>query len=230
MRSDPPRRRRRADLAFAIAAAALIAAACGGNASPSPNPESTALPSQTTDSSPGPVELRIPLPDGWHQIELTEAALQAQIDAFAESNPELAEPLRQLLSSGAFRSLSFYAIGYAVGYNGLVPIGNVNAVSFPMPGLDIDALEPLVVGQLEQIGAIDIQVGDRSVLGTDGLVVDYRLPVEVDGASPSLTSRVFVAIIDGTAWDVTVTCTAADPAPCLDDADAMADGMTLGAP
>ena len=226
MRSDPPRRRRRADLAFAIAAAALTAAACGGNAGPTPTPESTALPSQTTDASPGAVELRIPLPDGWHQIELTEAALQAQIDALAGSNPELAEPLRQLLTSGAFRSLSFYAIGY----DGIVPIGNVNAVTFPTPGLDIDALAPLVEGQLEQIGATDIHVNDRSVLGTDGLVVDYRLPVEVDGASPSFTARVFVAIIDGTAWDVTVTCTAADPGPCLDDADTMADGMTLGAP
>jgi len=226
MRSDPPRRRRRTDLAFAIAAAALTAAACGGNASPSPTPESTALPSQTTDASPGPVELRIPLPDGWHEIELTEAALQAQIDALAESNPELVEPIRQLLTNGTFRSLSFYAIGY----DGLEPIGNVNAVTFLKPGLDIDALAPLVEGQLEQIGATDIQVGHRSVLGTDGLVVDYRLPVEVDGASPTFTGRVFVAIIDGTAWDVTVTCTAADPGPCLDDADGMADGMTLGAP
>ena len=226
MRSDPPRRRRHAGLAFAIAVAALTVAACGGSASPSPTTEPTALPSQTTDASPGAAELRIPLPEGWHQIELTEAALQAQIDTFAESNPELAEPLRQLLSSGAFRSLSFYAIGY----DGLEPIGTVNAVTFPMPGLDIDALAPLVEGQLEQIGATDIQFGDRSVLGTDGLVVDYRLPVEVDGASLTLTGRVFVAIIDGTAWDVTVTCTAADPGPCLGDADAMADGMTLGAP
>jgi hypothetical protein len=227
MRSDPPRRRRRrAALAFAIATAALTAAACGSSASPSPTPEPTALPSQTTDASPGTVELRIPLPAGWHQIELTEAALQAQIDTFAESNPELAEPLRQLLSSGAFRSLSFYAIGY----DGLEPIGNVNAVTFPMPGPDIDALEPLVVGLLEQIGATDIQVGDRSVLGTDGLVVDYRLPVEVDGASATFTGRGFGAIIDGTAWYVTVTCTAADPGPCLDDADAMADVMTVGAP
>jgi hypothetical protein len=226
MRSDPPRRRRRADLAFAIAAAALTVAACGGNASPSPTPESTALPSQTTDASPGAVELRIPLPDGWHQIELTEQALQAQVDALAASNPELVEPIRQLLSSGAFGSLSFYAIGY----DGLEPIGSVNAVTFPMRGLGIDALVPLVEGQLELIGATDIQVGDRSVLGTDGLVVDYRLPVEGDGASPALTGRAFVAIIDGTAWDVTVTCTAADPGPCLDDADAMADGMTLGAP
>jgi hypothetical protein len=226
MRSDPPRRRRRADLALAIAAAALTAAACGGNASPSPTPESTALPSQTSGASPGAVELRIPLPDGWHEIELTEEALQAQIDALAGSNPELAEPIRQLLSSGAFRTIAFYAIGY----DGLDPIGNVNAVTFPIPGLDIDGLEPLIVGQFEQIGATDIQVGDRSVLGTDGLVVDYRLPVEVDGASPALTGRAFVAIIDGTAWDVTVTCTAADPGPCLDDADAMADGMTLGVP
>jgi hypothetical protein len=226
MRSDPPRRRRHAGLAFAIAVAAWTVAACGGSASPSPTTEPTTLPSQTTDASPGAAELRIPLPDGWHQIELTEAALQAQVDALAESNPELVEPIRQLLSSGAFRSLSFYAIGY----DGLEPIGNVNAVTFPMPGLDIDALAPLVEGQLEQIGATDIQVGDRSVLGTDGLVVDYRLPVEVDGASPTFTGRVFVAIIDGTAWDVTVTCTAADPGPCLGDADAMADGMTLGAP
>ena len=36
-------------------AAAVIAAACGGNASPSPTPEPTALPSQTTDASPGAV-------------------------------------------------------------------------------------------------------------------------------------------------------------------------------
>ena len=225
MRSDPPRRRRQAGLAFAIAAAALTVAACGGSASPSPTTEPTTLPSQPTDASPGAAELRIPLPEGWHQIELTEAALQAQIDTFAESNPELVEPIRQLLSSGAFGSLSFYAIGY----DGLEPIGSVNAVTFPMRRLGIDALAPLVEGQLEQIGATDIQVGERLVLGTDGLVVDYRLPVEVDGASPTFTGRAFVAIIDGTAWDVTVTCTAADPGPCLGDADAMADGMTLGA-
>lgn len=221
MSSDLPRHRTRA-VAALVLAATIVAGACSGDAgSPSPSPSPT-----LADPTTGPPELQVALPAGWQEIELTEAALQAQIDVMAETNPELVAPLQQLLSSGLFESLAFYAIGY----DGAEPIGNANAVTFPMALAGIDALAPLVEGQLQQIGAADIVVGRRTVLGTDGLVVDYHLEAPVNGATPTFTARAFVALIGGTVYDVTITCTATDPAACLADSDEIGAGMTLGAP
>ncbi|MCI0582247.1 MAG: hypothetical protein L0227_05005 [Chloroflexi bacterium] len=220
--TQPPARRLHSSMAFALLGAALGVAACGGTASPSPAPTSTPSPSPTPAN--GGTGLDVPLPDGWQEVELTREALQAQIDLLAETNPELVAPLQQLLDAGSFASLSFYALGF----DGLEPIGNANVVTFPAPGLNIDAIASVVEGQFEQIGATDIEIASRPLLGTDGLVMDYVLDVGGEGQTATLTGRAFVAIVDGTAYDLTVTCTAADPAPCLADADAMADGMTLG--
>lgn len=223
MSSTPrPRRRLRSALALAVLGAAMTTAACGGTASPTPAPTPSPSPSPTAGSGDTPA-LDVPLPDGWREVELTQEALQAQIDLLAETNPELVAPLQQLLDGGSFESLAFYALGF----DGLEPIGNANVVTFPAPGIDIDAIASIVEGQFEQIGATDIEIAERPLLGTDGLVMDYTLEVGDEGPAATLTGRAFVAIVDGTAYDLTVTCTAEDPAPCLADADAMASGMTL---
>jgi len=225
MSRELPRPRRLGSAArLSLALAAVLAAgACGGSPSPSPAPTPTPTPTASPGDSSG---LRVPLPAGWQEVELTEEALQAQIDALAGTNPELAEPLRQLLEGGAFEAFIFYALGF----EGLEPIGNVNAVTFPMPGLDIEAVTPLIEGQFAQIGATDIEIDQRTVLGTDGLVMAYRLPVtDAGGESATYSGRAYIAIVDGVAYNLTVTCIAADPAPCLADADTMAAGMTLGA-
>ncbi|TAK00286.1 MAG: hypothetical protein EPO36_09405 [Chloroflexota bacterium] len=222
MPSQPPRRRLRAATASAAVtiALALVLGACSGAASPSPSPSPS--PTPTAIVSPGAAELRIPLPSGWHEIELTEVGLQAEIDALVATNPEAAETIRQLLASGAFEGFLFYGIGY----EGTEPIGNVTAVTFPMPGLGLDTLTPLITGQLEQIGATDVRTSERTVLGTPGLVIDYHAQ-DGEGASGTITGRAYVAIVEGAVYDITVTCAAADPAPCLADADAMVDGATL---
>lgn len=216
---QPPTRRLRSGLALAVLGAALGVAACGGTASPTPSPS----PSPSPTPASGKSGLDIPLPDGWREVELTEEALQAQIDVLEATNPELVAQLQQLLDSGSLSSLSFYALGF----DGLEPIGNANGVTFPALGIDLDAIATIVEGQFEQLGATDIQVGRRQLLGTDGLVVDYVIEVDAEAATTTLTGRAFVAIVDGTAYDLTVTCTAPDPSGCLADADAMADGMTL---
>jgi len=221
--APPPRRRRRSALALALLGVALAVGACGGTASPTPIPTVSPSPTAATGDT---TAVAVPLPDGWQEVELTREALQAQIDLLAETNPELVAPLQQLLDSGSLESLAFYALGF----DGLEPIGNANVVTFPAPGLDIDAIGSVVEGQFEQIGATDIEIATRPLLGTDGLVMDYVLEVGGEGQTATLTGRAFVAIVDGTAYDLTVTCTATDPAPCLADADAMADGMTLVVP
>jgi hypothetical protein len=238
MPSEQPRRIRRASFVALVAAGVLAVAACGGNASPSPTaepspspteaatPEPSDAPTATPDESASTGELHISLPEGWQEIEMTQEALEAQIEALSASNPELVAPLQQLLDSGSFESIAFYAMGY----DGLLPIGNVNAITFPMAGMSLDAVAPVIEGQFAQIGAEDIELSDRTVLGTDGLQIDYRLPATMGTATTTLTGRVYLALIDDVVYDVTLTCTEPDPTACLADGDEMADGMTLGEP
>jgi hypothetical protein len=196
------RRRRRAPVRLAIAAAG--AGCLRRQRRPSPTPAPTALDRAPTDAArPGAAELgsRCPTvaPD-----RADGSGARAQIDVFAEDNP--ARRVAPAVSQRCVRSLRF-----AIGYDGLEPIGNVNAVTLRCRASTSTRWRPRR-GPAREIGATDIEIGDRSVR-TDGLVVDYRLTVEVDGASPTFTGRVFVAIMMARPQYVTVTCTAADPAP-----------------
>jgi len=236
MPSDQPGRVRRAPLVTVLVAGVLAVAACGGTASPSPTTGPSPSPTEaaTLEPTEGPTatpaesaatgEIHITLPENWQEVEMTQEALQAQIDALSETNPELVAPLQQLLDSGSFAGISFYAIGY----DGLLPIGNLNAITFPMAGMSLDGIAPLIEGQFAQLGAVDIEISDRTVLGTDGLQIDYQLPVTVGTEVTTLTGRVYIALIDDVVYDVTLTCSEPDPTECLADGDEMADGMTLG--
>lgn len=53
---------------------------------------------------------QIALPDTWQEIKLTDADLQSAMQAAQESNPQLADQLGALRSSGQFKALTFYGI------------------------------------------------------------------------------------------------------------------------
>jgi hypothetical protein len=78
-----------------------------------PTPPPTATPAATPSPAPSASEaaasVHVDLPKGWQQVQLTAAALNAQIKAQA-SNPDLAASYQQLLDSGAFKGFLFYAL------------------------------------------------------------------------------------------------------------------------
>jgi hypothetical protein len=155
---------------------------------------------------------------------MTEAALTAQIQAITPSNPQMAQALNQVLTSGQFKSLQLFAMDY----EGLKPVGSVNVLALPLGGMSLDVLAPVLEGQFKQVGATDVTSSHATVLGVDALVINYHLNVK--GASTTTTSsgRAYLVPVGGTAYDVTVTCLGSNVTSCMSDGDTMVHGMTVG--
>lgn len=208
-------------------AGSLFLASCGAATSPSPSVAPSSQPSVVASvepsASPGGSAVQIELAPNWQEVELTEAALKAQLQIVIDSNPQQATAFRQLLDSGAWTGFEFYALGY----DGLELIGNINVTRAALSG-PLDAAVPAFEGQLRQIGATEIEIHHATLLGGDAVIANYRLPLKVGTSSVSFAGRISIIPVNGTAYVVTVTCYATDPSSCQSDGDAMVAGMTVG--
>jgi hypothetical protein len=222
---------RRALLGMSLLAGSLVVASCSAaSSSPSPShapslPPSVAASAAATATPLGSAApaIQIQLAPNWQKVELTAAALTAQMQVLAKSNPQQAAIFQQLLNSGALNSIQFYALGY----DGINLIGNINATNSPLGG-PLDAAVPVFEGEMRQLGAVDVEIQHATLLGGDAIVVNYHLPMNAGATSVVFTGRISVIPVGTSAWVVTVTCYASDPSSCLADGDAMVAGMTIG--
>ncbi len=227
-----------------VSAALLAVAGCGASASPSPTLAPTASPADTPvatvaaspsaapSTAPSPASsgagsgIHIDLPSGWQQVQLTEQALTAEIGAIASANPDQAATLQQLLSSGAFKNFLFYAMDY----DGLTNMGNLNVTTLQLGGMSLDAAQPVIQGEFQQLGATGVTFNHSTVNGVDSLVIDYQLSLNTAAGARTMTGRGYYIPSGDATYNVTTTCYGADTASCLADGDTMANGMTFAAP
>lgn len=190
---------------------------------PSPEPSPSQAPAIEPSPSATPMA-HVSLPPNWQQVEMTEAALSAQVKALTTSNPPMAQMLQQVLTSGQFRTMQFYAFDY----DGLKLVGNVNVLALAAGELPLDAIVPAIEGQFKQIGATDVTSSHATLLGVDAVVIDYHLTLDATSSGPPMSGRAYLVPVGGTIYDMTITCYESDATSCMSDGDAMAKGMTVG--
>ena len=201
----------------------------GGTIEVTPAPTPIPTPAPTSTSSPtaaGILDMHFTLAANWQSVDMTEAALTAEVEALKGTNSVLAQALQQLLASGAYKSIRFYAIGYT----GVEPIGNLVATAGSLPGIaTLDAVKPYLEGALKQMGGSELVWSARSLPAGDTDVADLVLTLnQVDGTAIKLTDRIFNVLQDGTLYQATFTCYPSAVSTCLADADTMAAGWTIG--
>jgi hypothetical protein len=107
---------------------------------PSPPPASSAAPVDWTTHTIGQSTLRVP--PSWQPIPLTKEAIEQAAKALDTQNPSLAQIVRQLLASGLYTQITFFAIGAN-------PAGNVNLIEAPRPaGMPTGTLLAQLLAQL----------------------------------------------------------------------------------
>jgi hypothetical protein len=205
---------------------------------PTPSPSPTGSPSATPSETPGPAlpatsgpsesasaaaGFTIEFTPDWQPVELTEAALQEQITSLGPSNPQLASILRQLLASGQYRTISFFAYGF----DGEQLMGTAVGTATPVGGLSLDGLAPLLEAQFKQLGATDYRTTRRTLPAGDALVLDFALASNIGGTVTSMLERDFALLRDGTLYQATFTCTPVNPTACRKDADLMATSLAI---
>lgn len=168
--------------------------------------------------------MNIKLAKGWQEVELTEAALKAQMKALASSNPLMVATMQQWLDTGAFKAMKFYALGYS----GTRVVGNINVNALPLGGdVPLDAVQPAIEGEFKQLGATGIKFRHATVAGATSLIVDYKLTMKTASGSLAMTGRAYLVPHGDVVYDATFTCYGTSTATCLAAADGMAKSMTI---
>lgn len=212
--------------------AAATAAASAQAPTPAPTPSATPTPTPTQTATPEPTpsptaspasSVGMTLAKGWQKVELSEAALKAQIKALQASNPQMAATLQQALDTGAFKNMKFYALGFS----GATPIGNINVIELLLGGASLEAVQPVVEAEFKQLGATGITSRQASIAGVMSLIVDYKIVFKTGTSSTSMTGRAYLVPHDDVAYDATVTCYGSKPSACLAAGDKMVNTMKV---
>lgn len=218
--------------------AGLLLAGCGasggtptgaGSISASSTPTPLATPAATTagpgSSASGRAALRMTLPSNWSVVDMNLAALQGMVSALGASNPQMAAMMNQLITSGAYKQLNFFAFEY----NGLTPIGNVDtSLGVATNGLSLDAAAPVLQGEITQAGATNVASTHMALPVGDVLLVSYDLSVTgANGAKISESGRAYYYEANGDLYSATFTCMSPSTTTCLADSAAIAQTLTL---
>jgi hypothetical protein len=200
-----------------------LTAGTGGPYSTTAGP-SIAAPVGSPAAGSGPVAspVSMTLADGWRRIDLTETGLQQLIASLGSKNPQLTAAVNQLLSSGEYRTLLFYALGNS----GSAFLGSVNVAAF-VATFDLDGLAPVMESQMKSAGASDVTVVHVSLPAGPALRITYSVSVTTPVAV-TVSGRAYVFLAGGEAYQVTFSCNGPDPAGCLSASDAMIQTFRIG--
>jgi hypothetical protein len=171
-----------------------------------------------------PLNVAVDLPAGWRNVEMTDAGINTAIAEVGGANPTVAAALRQLLSGGQQNAIRVYGLDLA----GTKVIGNVNVSTAKFAGLSPDTAAQLYASQIIATGATDVSTTHVSLPAGSGAVVAYKLKLPA-GSEPAISGRSYLILRDGWGYVTTVSCYEADPAPCLADADKIANTLRIGA-
>lgn len=150
---------------------------------------------------------QIALPDSWQEVKLGEADLKAAIAAAQQNNPPLVDALSTLLSSGQYKTFTFYAIDK----NNATSLENVSIARVALDGSEdfatfakayADALPNVVRGSK----VIQAQPPTK-INGINAAVIVYDVSlVDQSGNLATLRGVQYLYLLDsGDAYLVTVT-------------------------
>jgi hypothetical protein len=197
---------RRAALALSAGLVVLGLGACGGTATATPvptvapasaapmtEPSTSASPSASAAATAGAslattgrIEVpehgfAITLPPGWTRIDLASGDLEAIMAAAGAENPELAnlytQQIRTMLASG----LVVFAFG-----PDMTKGTNLNVLSLPSMGMDLDLLEQANLAQLKTLAAGDITTERVTLPAGEALHLRYSLAAASQPTSPTI--------------------------------------------
>lgn len=192
--------------------------ACGS----SPETTTPAPPAQTVAPTRRPViiptipsgwtpysrsNFQIALPDSWQEVKLGEADLKAAITAAQENNPPLVDALSTLLSSGQYKTFTFYAIDK----NNATSLENVSIARVALDGSqDFAAFAKAYADALPNVvrGANVIQAQPPTKInGMNAATIVYDVSlVDQSGNLATLRGVQYLYLLDsGDAYLVTVT-------------------------
>jgi hypothetical protein len=161
----------------AVAASVPVVAAA------SPPPAGSAAPSDWTARTVGQSTLRVP--PTWQAIPLTKEAIEQMAKTLDSQDPSLAQIVRQLITSGMYTQIKFFAIGTN-------PAGNVNLIEVPRPAdISTEALLAQLLAQLPQLIPNTTIISSDSKHQVNGLPaarIMYDLAVN-DSAGKATTTR-----------------------------------------
>jgi hypothetical protein len=164
------------------------------------------------------------LPGNWQKVELSQEAIQGLITTLGPSNPQLATALNQMLQPGALAKFLLFALDY----DGKTYVGNANVSSAAIPGLSLDSVGPLIDAQLTSAGATNVESAPVTLPAGDALRLSYGLRVSSTSTTVNVAGRAFLIVSGDRLYQVTFSCIAADPAPCLTQADQMIQSFRIG--
>lgn len=199
---------RRAALALIAGLVALSLAACGGTATATPVPTlppasaaPTSEPSTSTSASPsasaaatagaslattGRIEVpehgfAITLPPGWTRIDLASGDLEAIMAAAGAENPELAKLYTQQIQAMLASGLVVFAFG-----PDMTKGTNLNVLSLPGMGMNLDLLEQANLAQLKTLAEGDITTERVTLPAGEALHLRYSLAAANQPTSPTI--------------------------------------------
>jgi len=165
------------------------------------------------------------LPSTWSAVDMNLASLQGMVTTMGTSNPQLANLLNQLITSGAYKQLNFFAYEY----NGLTIIGNVDTtLGISLQGATLDAVAPSLEGEIKQAGATNVSTQHVTLPLGDVLLLSYDLSVTLPtGGTLPQSGRAYYYASNGSLYAATFTCANPASTTCLADSAAIAQTLTL---
>jgi hypothetical protein len=209
----------------AIAACLLFGLAGCQSSNATSAPTATAVASPTAAASAAPPDVvSMTLPGNWQKVELSQESIQSLITTLGPSNPQLAAALNQMLQPGALDRFLLFALDY----DGGTYVGNANVSSAAIAGLSLDSVGPIIVAQLTSAGATNVESAPVTLPAGHALGLSYGLRVSSTSTTVNVAGRAFLVVSGDRLYQVTFSCIAADPAPCLTQADEMIQTFRIG--
>jgi hypothetical protein len=197
---------RRAALALSAGLVALSLAACGGtatatpvptlapaSAAPTTEPSTSVSPSASAAATAGAslattgrIEVpehgfAITLPSGWTRIDLASGDLEAIMAAAGAENPELANLYTQQIQAMLASGLVVFAFGPDIASG-----TNLNVLSLPSMGMNLDLLEQANLAQLKTLAAGDITTERVTLPAGEALHLHYSLTAASQPTAPTI--------------------------------------------
>jgi hypothetical protein len=166
------------------------------------------------------------VPPSWQSVPLTKEAIEQAAKALDTQNPSLAQIVRQLVTSGLYTQITFFAIGTN-------PDGNVNLIETPRPaGISTDTLLEQLLAQLPTLllnSTIISSDSKHQVNGLPAARIMYDLVVN-DPAGMAQTIRGVQWYIVGATNISIVTISGPSTDAFITVADRIAQSFTTHAP
>jgi len=194
-------------------------------ASPTPAPTATPTPAPTATPTPSPSKapVTVKLPSNWKPLTITEEALTKSAQLVAARNPQLGQTISLLVTSGMWKSIETFAFRYK---SSKITGDLVTTHLGSLGGMSLDVITPLLESQLKTLGAKSVVTKKVTLPASSAVQLDFILKVNTGAGSSSLVERVWVLEVDGSGYEVAVSCVT-DVPKCLAEGSRIAVSLRV---